>query len=73
MEKILYDLMDWAGIEELVYSEALGRFYENGVVVAQEKRKPGWQIGNVTRETVRSRSYWDSAFWQLLHGGSLYV
>ena len=22
MEKILYDLMDWAGIEELVYSEA---------------------------------------------------
>ena len=22
MEKALYDLMDWAGIEELVYSEA---------------------------------------------------
>ena len=22
MEKILYDLMDWAGIEELVYSES---------------------------------------------------
>lgn len=40
---------------------------------AQEKRKPGCQIGNVTRETRRSRFYWDSAFWQLLHGGSLYV
>ena len=23
MEKTLYDMMDWAGIEELVYSEAL--------------------------------------------------
>ena len=22
MDKVLYDLMDWAGIEELVYSEA---------------------------------------------------
>ena len=22
MDKILYDMMDWAGIEELVYSEA---------------------------------------------------
>ena len=22
MEKILYDMMDWAGIEELVYSES---------------------------------------------------
>ena len=25
MDKTLYDLMDWAGIEEIVYSEAANR------------------------------------------------
>ncbi len=32
MEKILYDLMDWAGIEELVYSESddPGRLHGEG-------------------------------------------
>ena len=49
MEKILYDQMDWAGIEEIVYSESSDPGRLLGAHVVKEASDPGVSSGGKDR------------------------
>ena len=54
MKKILYDLMDWAGIEELVYSEAS----DPGRLLGEHVIKEGLLIQAFLPNAAKNSSRW---------------